>query len=81
MIVLLSTISNDNDWLKIGGPFSQIYGGGSMDDIDYNFYFYNDKLNIAIRFTINYAYENASVSTVPLEELMIEQVFQKKKVK
>lgn len=81
MIILLAEINNDSDWLKIGMPFFRICDSDSMDDRNYNFYCYNEKLNIAIRFTINYAYENASVSIIPVEEIMIDQEFQKKKLK
>ena len=53
IVTLYKQVSSDPEWKKVNDGPNHVYGGGSMDDVDYVTTYYNSKSNRAIRFIIS----------------------------
>lgn len=74
IVALYKKVSSDPEWKRVNDGPDYLYGGGSMDDVDYITTYYNSKLERAIRFIINFTYKTANLQNLPVDELGIDNL-------
>lgn len=71
IVKLLNQVDFSPEWRNVSDPMDHVYSGGSADDVDYVYTYYNEELDRAIRFIINYSSKTAMIQNFPVSELTL----------
>lgn len=71
IVKLLNQVDFSPEWRNVSDPMDHVYSGVSVDDGDYINTYYNEELDRAIRFIVNFGTKTATIENFPVSELSI----------